>query len=291
MKEAILYKKIDVQTVQCHVCDHRCVIKNNKRGICGVRENQNGMLFSLVYGKLIAEHIDPIEKKPLNHFLPGTFTYSIATVGCNFKCLHCQNADISQFAREQKVGSAPMVPGRNVQPQEVVSAAIKSGCPSISYTYTEPTVFVEFALETMIMAKQKELKNIWVSNGYFTEETFKLIEPYLDAINVDLKFFHEESYAKICGARLAPVIETIKRLADSSVHQEITTLVIPGINDSDGELTDIARFIAEVDSNIPWHVSAFYPAYKLTDKSPTSRFTLEKAQKIGLAAGLKFVFI
>ncbi|MBI5077260.1 AmmeMemoRadiSam system radical SAM enzyme [Candidatus Falkowbacteria bacterium] len=289
MKEAMLYQKENGKSVRCIACEHRCLIADGQTGICRVRENENGALFSLVYGKLIAEHIDPIEKKPLFHFLPETQTYSIATIGCNFSCVHCQNADISQFARDERGGNRS-IPGKDVKPAEVVSAAIKNNCPSISYTYTEPTIFVEFAFDTMKLARQKGLKNVWVSNGYFSKETFDIIEPYLDAINVDLKFFRDETYVKICGAHLNPVIENIKKLADSGIHQEITTLVIPGLNDSAEELTDIAQFLVRIDKKIPWHVSAFHPSYKLTRPSPTPRSTLDKARSIGKSAGLVYVY-
>lgn len=288
MKEALLYKKINQSKVQCNACNHRCIIADNKRGICRVRENQGGKLYSLVYGKIIAEHIDPIEKKPLYHFLPGTFSFSIATVGCNFKCLHCQNADISQFPT---VVGIPTEVGTDKTPEEIVESALKNKCPSISYTYTEPTVFVEFALDCMKLAKEKRLKNIWVSNGYMTKECLDLIGPYLDAINVDLKGFTEKFYQEVCGARLKPVLENLVEIKKGKIHLEITTLIIPGKNDSEKELQGIAEFIKkELGADTPWHVSRFFPTYKMTDIPSTPVDKIHQAVEIGKKSGLKCVY-
>jgi pyruvate formate lyase activating enzyme len=284
MVEASLYKNLGNDIVQCVACCHRCKIANGKHGICGVRKNFGGRLFSLVYAKVIAEHVDPIEKKPLFQFLPGSLAYSISTVGCNFKCLHCQNAEISQWAGDD-------APGKDVEPEEIVRRAIVAGCSSIAYTYTEPTVYIEYAFNIMKVAREKGLKNVWVSNGYFTEETFNLILPYLDAANIDLKFFTEENYSKICSAQLRPVLDNLKRLATAGVHLEVTTLVIPTLNDSKKELTGIARFIKnELGENVPWHVSAFYPQYKLQNLAPTPIRTIKKAYDIGRAEGLNYVY-
>lgn len=281
MKEALLYKKLGQGKVQCNACNHCCVITENKRGICRVRENQKGTLYSLVYGKIIAGHIDPIEKKPLYHFLPGTFSYSIATVGCNFKCLHCQNADISQ---------SPDIVGENRTPEEIVDDAIKNNCPSISHTYTEPTIFVEFALDCMKLAHKNGLKNIWVSNGYMTKETLDLVGPYLDAINVDLKGFTEKFYQEICGARLQPVLDNLIEIKKRGIHLEITTLIIPGKNDSEKELEGIAEFIKkELGADTPWHVSRFFPQYKMMDIPPTPVEKIHQAVSIGKKAGLQYV--
>jgi pyruvate formate lyase activating enzyme len=284
MVEASLYEKIGNDAVRCAACNHRCVIVNGKRGICGVRKNIGGRLFSLVYAKVVAEHVDPIEKKPLFHFLPGTLAYSISTVGCNFKCLHCQNFDISQWAEDA-------APGRDVEPEEIVRRAVAADCCGVAYTYTEPTIYVEYALNVMKLARASGLKNVWVSNGYFSEETLALILPYLDAANIDLKFFSEENYNKICGAKLAPVLENLKRLVANNVHLEVTTLIIPKLNDSKKELSGIAKFIvSELGENTPWHVSSFYPQYKLSDLPPTSIEMVKKAYEIGRAAGLSCVY-
>ena len=206
MHEALLYEKLNEGKVKCGLCNHRCIINDNKKGICGVRENKDGKLYTLVYGRVIAENVDPIEKKPLYNFLPGTQSLSIATVGCNFRCLHCQNADISQSLS---------IKGKDLFPEEVIQHALDNNCPSISYTYTEPTIFLEYALDCMKLAHQKGLKNVWVSNGYMTKEALDLVTPYLDAINVDLKAFTEEFYQEVCGARLEPVLENLKRIKAS----------------------------------------------------------------------------
>lgn len=273
----------------CFACEHHCIIHDGAVGICHVRKNQGGKLYSLVYGKLVAQHVDPIEKKPLAHFLPGSLAYSIATVGCNFKCKNCQNADISQVA--DKFDSEDWIPGARSRPEEVVAAAREAGCRSVAYTYTEPTVFIEFALDTMKLSRQSGLKNVWVSNGYFSEQAFALIKPYLDAINIDLKFFSEQTYKAVCGAKMSPVLKTIRRLIENKIHTEITTLIIPGLNDGEQELRQMARFLADLDQDVAWHVSAFHPAYQMRDYPPTPLSTLQRARKIGWESGLKNVYL
>ncbi len=298
MKECLLYKKLAGNKVQCRACWRYCVIENNKRGKCGVRENKNGELFSLVYGQPCAINIDPIEKKPLYHFLPGTKTLSIATVGCNFLCAACQNWQISQVLKVPggRPRSVPRVlpPGYSCSPDEIIEMALKSNCPSISYTYTEPTVFLEYALDIMKLAKAKGLKNIWVSNGYFSPETFELIKDYLDAANIDLKGFTEEFYQKYCGAKLAPVLDNLKRLKGTSTWLEITTLVIPSLNDSPETFEKIASFIkTELDPETPWHISRFFGdvSWKLQHLPDTPLETLKTAYQIAKSAGLKNVYI
>ena len=285
MREAMLYERLEDQRVQCHLCAHRCVIKNQKRGICSVRENQDGRLISLVYARAIAKHVDPVEKKPLYHFQTGSRTYSIATVGCNFRCLFCQNADISQMPRESN-----RIMGEELPPEQVVLAAQQSRCKSISYTYTEPTIFFEYAYETAKLAHASEMKNIFVTNGYMTPEALDLIQPYLDAANVDLKTFNNDFYKEQCGAKLEPVLESLKKLKSMGVWLEITTLVIPGLNDSDSELTEIAEFILELGPETPWHVSRFHPTYMLRNIPSTPVATLKRAREIGLQVGLHFVY-
>jgi pyruvate formate lyase activating enzyme len=285
MKEALFYEKLNNHTVQCHLCPHICVIKNNKSGICGVRKNTDGTLYTLVYGKAIAEHADPVEKKPLFHFFSGSRSFSISTVGCNFRCLHCQNSDISQMPRDR--GS---ISGINRSPEDIVSIAKTTGCKSISYTYTEPTIYFEYAYETAKLASRNGLKNIFVTNGYINEEPLAKINPYLDAANIDLKAFSEGFYKKLCGAKLQPVLDAIKAYKEKGIWIEITTLIIPNHNDSPDELEQIANFIAELGKEIPWHVSAFYPTYHLTDQPRTSVQTLLQAREIGLKAGLRYVY-
>ncbi|MDD2703669.1 MAG: AmmeMemoRadiSam system radical SAM enzyme, partial [Candidatus Omnitrophica bacterium] len=240
MKEAFLYEKLDNKVVHCRLCAHRCRIRDGAYGVCGVRQNRDGVLYSLVFGKPVACNVDPIEKKPLYHFLPGSVSLSIATLGCNFHCGFCQNWEISQSRKEES--SRQDVRGRT--PEAVVEAAVKNKCVSISYTYTEPTVYFEYAYETARLAKKKGLYNIFVTNGYMSGETLEMIRPFLDAVNVDLKFFRDSSYRKVCGGSLQPVLDSIALMKQMGVWVELTTLVVPGQNDSSGELRDIARFIA-----------------------------------------------
>mgnify|MGYP000277018950 CR=1 FL=1 len=285
MKEAMFYQKKEEGAVQCAPCNHRCVIKEGKRGICGVRENREGTLYSLVYGKCISQNIDPIEKKPFYHFYPGTGSFSIATVGCNFQCRHCQNYSISQMYRDQG-----KIIGDYVSPQEIVEAAKLSNCTSIAYTYTEPTIFYEYAYDIAVLAHEQKLKNVFVSNGYITPEALQHIQPYLDGANIDLKSFSEEFYKKVCGAKLKPVLESLKVYKQLGIWLEITTLIIPTYNDSDEELRKIAEFILDLGPEIPWHISAYYPTYKLNDQPRTPVKTLQRAREIGLKVGLRYVY-
>jgi len=295
MKECYLYKKLSNNRVQCQACNHYCVIGNNEAGKCGVRQNQKGALFSLVYGQPCAINIDPIEKKPLYHFLPKTKTFSIATIGCNFQCQACQNYQISQAPKQNLGGSDPPRFGEGLTlPVKVMEMAIQNKCPSISYTYTEPTVFLEYAFDIMKLAKKAGLKNIWVSNGFFSKETFELILPYLDAANIDLKGLDENFYNKYCGGHLQPVLDNLKRLKQADVWLEITTLVIPTLNDSPEIFERIAEFIKkELGSETPWHISRFSPeiSWKLQHLSPTPLSTLQVAQKIGQQAGLRYIHL
>jgi pyruvate formate lyase activating enzyme len=286
MKLAMFQELKENRQVQCSLCSHRCLIAPGKRGICAVRENRDGTLYSLVYDKVIARNIDPIEKKPLFHFLPGSRSFSIATPGCNFRCKHCQNADISQLPRDH-VG---VVLGENISPSTMVEAARAQGCTSISYTYTEPTIYFELAYDTARLAAEAGLKNVFVTNGYITPEALKVIRPYLHAANIDLKGFTDDFYKHICGARLQPVLDAIRLYKEFGIWIEITTLVIPGHNDADDELTSIAQFVKSVGEEIPWHVSRFHPTYKLTDKPITPLATLNRARQIGIDAGLLHVY-
>lgn len=286
MQEARYYEKTEGQKVICHLCAHECPIDPWKRGICMVRENQAGTLYSLVYGKITSRHVDPIEKKPLFHFLPGTQAFSISTVGCNFQCRHCQNADISQFPRLHE----KQIVGRTFSPEEIVAEARRSHSKSIAYTYTEPTIFSEFAYDTALLAQEEGIRNVYVSNGFMTEESAKGMAGVLDGNNIDLKSFSDDFYRKICKARLQPVLETIARMKDLGVWVEVTTLVIPGLNDSEKELKEITDFIKNVGVDIPWHVSAFYPTYEMTDRPPTQAAALRRAREIGLEAGLRYVY-
>ncbi len=285
--DAYLYQRLENGKVRCDLCSHRCVIKDGKRGICGVRENQQGQLKSLVYGRLIAQHVDPIEKKPLFHVLPGTFSFSIATVGCNFRCRFCQNADIAQLPADRK----GMIMGESYTPEDVVAAALRADCRSIAYTYTEPTVFFEFAFDTAKLAHEKGLVNIFVTNGYMTSEALHMIQPYLDAANVDLKAFNDGFYKNQCAARRKHVMESLKLMKELGIFLEVTTLLIPGLNDDKKELEQLASFILnDLGCETPWHISRFHPTYKLTDHSPTPVETIHRAREIGLKAGLRYVY-
>lgn len=277
-------------TAVCNLCHHHCALVPGQIGRCGVRQGAGDVVKSLVYGKLVAESVDPVEKKPLFHVLPGTLTYSIATPGCNFRCSHCQNSSISQVvgaASPRRINLRTMV---ERTAQDVVDAALASGCKSISYTYVEPTVFFEFAYDCAVLAKQQGLGNIFVSNGYMSNTVLDLLTPVLTSINIDLKAWSESFYEKVCGARLAPVVENIRKCVELGLWLEVTTLLIPGMNDSTQELTEIAMFLAGLGTDIPWHVTAFYPAYKMEGARATPLATLLKARQIGLDCGLKYVY-
>ncbi len=263
--------------VRCLACAHKCLIPIDKTGICGVRKNEKGKLHLLVYGRVVSRHVDPIEKKPLFHFLPHTQTFSIGTVGCNFKCDFCQNHDISHF--REFYGNKIL--GERLEPKQIVQNAIKSKCQSISYTYNEPTILIEFIKDIAKLAKRKKLKNIMVTNGFLSPESFNFIKNYIDAMNIDIKSFSEEFYSRLCKAKLKPVLDTIKRAHNAGIHLEITTLIIPGENDNLEELTKIAKFIASVDKNIPWHISRFFPHHKLMYRPMTPMVTMQKAYDIG----------
>lgn len=290
MKESYLYRKLKNKGVQCRTCAHYCVIENGERGKCGVRENKDGTLFSLNYAKPCSVYIDPIEKKPLFHFLPGTETLSFATVGCNFSCKNCQNYEISQGPRLHNGGIA----GEEISPKEITEQTLNKSLSSISYTYTEPTIFLEYALDTMKLAKAHGIKNIWVTNGFMSEETLKLITPYLDAANVDLKSFSDKFYQENCGGRLQPVLDSLKRIKKANVWLEVTTLVIPELSDDLRMLEQIAEWIKnDLGSETPWHITRFSGliSWKLQHLPDTPVQTLEKAYEIGKKAGLKYVYV
>ncbi|MEW6170163.1 MAG: AmmeMemoRadiSam system radical SAM enzyme [Candidatus Omnitrophota bacterium] len=286
-KEAVLYKKTANLEVECFLCSHFCRIKEGKFGFCGVRQNIKGVLYTHSYGKVIAKNIDPIEKKPIFHMLPGSSSFSIATLGCNFRCGFCQNWQISQIKEIEDLNRKVY----DIKPEEIVREAKESNCKSISYTYTEPTIFFEYAFDIAKLAKKEGLYNIFVTNGYMTKEALELIKPYLDAANVDLKFFNNDGYKRVCAGSLRPVLETIDLMHKLNIWVEVTTLVIPGENDSAKELKGIAEFLVSVGKEIPWHVSRFHPDYKLTNLSPTPLEKLEEAYEIGKMAGLKYVYV
>jgi len=289
MKEVSLYKKLDDKKVQCQNCPHFCIIAPNKRGICGVKENKNGKLFSLVYEKACSLEIDPIEKKPFFHFMPGTHSLSVATVGCQFACHSCQNWQISQAPKLIK-----KIEGENISLKQIIKTAKDNKLPSISYTYTDPVIFSEYALDTMKLAKKEGLKNAWITSGFLSKKLFSLISPFLDAANVDLKSFDDNFYRQYCGGRLDPVLDTLIRMKEKKIWIEITTLVIPGLNDSEENFKKTAQFIKkELGSETPWHLSRFSGAisWKLKNVPDTPIKTLEKAYEIGKKSGLKYVYL
>ncbi|MBW2139519.1 MAG: AmmeMemoRadiSam system radical SAM enzyme [Deltaproteobacteria bacterium] len=286
-KEAMLYEIIDNQKAHCFLCSHHCQIADSKYGICGVRQNINGKLFTHAYGKVIAANVDPIEKKPLYHFLPGSLSFSIATVGCNFRCGFCQNWEISQIPKKK----TPDIPGSELSPPDIVHRAQENRCQSIAYTYTEPTIFFEYAYDTAKLAREAGLFNIFVTNGFMTAEALETINPYLDACNVDLKSFKEDFYKKTCHGHLEPVLDSIQTMKKLNIWVEVTTLVIPGENDDEDELKSIAKFIASVDPNIPWHISRFHPDYHYNSSPATPIETMKKAYSIGKNEGLNFIYL
>lgn len=290
MHEAKFYKKLNNNIVQCQLCSHFCAIKNGNVGICRTRKNKDGKLYSLVYGYPIATNIDPIEKKPLYHFQPGSLSYSLGVLGCNFRCANCQNWDISQATDiENKVKNIDFV-----EPEKIVEEAIGNDCKSIAYTYTEPTIFTEYALDIMKLARENNIKNIWVSNGFMSKQCLDAILPYLDAINVDLKSIEDEFYKNICHARVKPILENLKTIKQEGVHLEITTLIIPSLSSNEEMLEKIADFIAaELDIDVPWHLSKFSPeiSWKLKDLPATGDDLIYRAYEIGKDTGLKYVYV
>ena len=302
MHEAILYKKLENNKVQCTACKQYCFIAPNTTGTCGIRQNKGGKLYLLVYGKAVSANADPIEKKPLYHFMPSTEIFSIGTVGCNFSCGFCQNWDTSQITKdlknkllkEKKIANIDAEIGKfgyELLPEKIVEICIEKNIPSIAYTYNEPSIFLEYAYDTAKLANKKGIKNVFVTNGYESEEALNLLKPYLNAMNIDLKSFNDDFYKKICKARLQPVLDTIKLAHKLGIWIEITTLIIPGKNDSDEELKKITNFISTIDKNIPWHVTAFHPDYKMTDVPSTTYENLNKAFTIGKKSGLKYLYV
>jgi len=284
---AWLSKKLGSGKVLCQACAQSCKLDESEYGICGVRKVEDGELKLLVYGLAAAVNIDPVEKKPMFHFLPNSKVFSFGTVGCNFSCKFCQNYDISQYPKEHN----HEIIGQELPPERIVELAIENGCESIAYTYNEPIVFFEYTYDTAKLAHEKGLKNIYVTSGYETRKAIDLLEPYIDGMNIDIKAFTDEFYKEVCGARLKPVLEAVKYAYEKGIWIEVTTLLIPGKNDSDEEIRNIAKFIAALDPMIPWHLSAFYPMYKMLDVPPTPPSTLLRAYEIGKEEGLKYLYV
>jgi len=272
--------------IRCAVCAHRCLVRPGRKGICHVRENAGGELVTLAYDRAVAANADPIEKKPLFHVFPGSVAFSVAAQGCNMHCLHCQNFTISQGPRDGRP-----VPAFDLTPRQIVSAARRVRASSIAYTYTEPTIFIEWVLETAALARSEGLANVLVTNGYQTPEALDLFAPVIDAANVDLKSYDDAFYRRICGARLAPILETLVGMKERGIWVEVTTLLIPGLNDDPDQIAALARWVAaNLGPETPWHVSRFFPNYQLEDLPPTPVATIACAVEIGRSEGLRHVY-
>ncbi|OQY16647.1 MAG: AmmeMemoRadiSam system radical SAM enzyme [Anaerolineaceae bacterium 4572_32.2] len=288
-KEAYLVKSLSAGNVQCQTCEHFCVVKPGETGKCGVHRNLDGTLYLVVYGEAIAVHVDPIEKKPLFHFMPGSDALSIGTYGCNFRCPFCQNWQMSQT---RDFDDQLDYLGQQAMPKALVNTCLQNHIPIIAYTYNEPTVFFEYNYDTAKLAHEHGIKNVYVSNGYMSRAALDMIEPYLDGINVDLKAFTDKFYREHCQARLEPVKRNIAHIArESDIWIEITTLLIPGLNDSEDELRAMAAWLASVDPGLVWHVTAFHPDYEMRDRPRTSQRALAQAYEIGKEAGLRYVYV
>jgi pyruvate formate lyase activating enzyme len=288
-KEVYLARPLSDGAVQCQACEHFCAVKPGEAGKCGVRRNIEGTLYLVVYGEAIAIHVDPIEKKPLFHFMPRGDVLSIGTYGCNFRCPFCQNWQMSQMRDFDDERDAL---GRPASPEALVNTCLRNHIPMIAYTYNEPTVFFEYTYDTAKLAHQHGIKNVYVSNGYMSRAALDMIEPYLDGINVDLKAFSEAFYREQCQAHLAPVKRNIAHIArETDIWIEITTLLVPDLNDSEDELRAMAEWLADVDPAMPWHVTAFHPDYEMLDRPRTSQQVLATAYEIGRQAGLQYVYV
>jgi pyruvate formate lyase activating enzyme len=284
---AWLSKKLNDGRIACEACNQCCKLNEGEYGICGVRKVEDGELRLLTYALAAAVNIDPVEKKPMFHFLPGSKVFSFGTVGCNFSCKFCQNSDISQYPKEHQ----HEIIGQSLSPQRAVALALEYGCKSIAYTYNEPVVFFEYTYDTAKLAHEAGLKNIYVTSGYETHKAIDTIVPYLDGMNIDIKGYSQSFYRDICGASLKPVLDTIEYAHNKGIWIETTTLLIPNYNDSDDEIRAIAQFLADLDPRIPWHISAFHPMYKMLNVPRTPSKTLERAYQIGKDVGLKYVYV
>lgn len=287
IKKAILYKKLPEQKVVCLTCNHYCTISPDYTGKCGIRQNKNGELYLLTYGKALWVNVDPIEKKPLYHFFPWTNIFSFGTAGCNFTCKFCQNRQMSQA----KVFPEIIHQGESRSPKKIVDFCVENKIWNIAYTYNEPTVFFEYAYDTMKLAKKHGIKNVRVTNGFMSKECLKKIEKLVDAVNIDIKWYTEEFYKDICGARLQPILDNIKRCREHDIWTEVTTLVIPGYNDKDADLEWIAKFIYSVSPDIPWHLSVFYPVYKMLNVPETKIESLKRWYDIGKKIWLNYIYL
>lgn len=287
MHPASLWKKLPDGRVSCRLCSHFCRIEDGRRGRCGVRVNKGGELFTLVYDRVAAANLDPVEKKPLYHFYPGSHTFSFGTMGCNLSCAFCQNYSLSQPPRQGKE-----ITGEQVTPADLVEAAKRSGATSISYTYSEPTIFFELMRDTATLARQAGLHNIMVSNGFQSSQCLDALSGLIDAANIDLKAMDAGFYERVCGARLRPVLQNLVHIRKLGWWLEVTTLLIPGANDDESQLRELAAFLArELGEDTPWHISRFHPDFNMRDTPPTPFDRLERAYAIGREAGLRYIYI
>lgn len=296
MKETLFYEKLEKRNARCEVCAHHCFVSEGKIGVCGIRQNIGGKLYLLNYGKAVAVQVDPVEKKPLFHFLPGANVFSLGTLGCNFRCLNCQNYDISQMfdKKRQEQDYNTISWGQDLSPKEIIRLAKEYNCQAVAYTYNEPTVWLEYALDIMKLARENNLKNIWVSNGYMSEKTRQAISPYLDAINIDIKSFDSDFYHRISGADLEPVLENCRYFSQQkNIWLEVTTLIIPTLSDQEEMLKALAKFIKkDLGKEVPWHVSAFSGqiSWRLKHLPDTPAEKINKAYEIGKQTGLNYVY-
>jgi len=284
IKDAMLWEPIADEGVHCFVCAHECKIKKWDRGICHVRQNLDGKLATLIYAEVSSMNVDPIEKKPLFHFYPGSKVFSLGSVSCNFKCEHCQNYDIS-FAEAGELGTTEVLPERSVQ------LALERNCRGIAWTYNEPTIWFEYTYDSAILAKEAGLYTVYVTNGYMTPQALEKIGPYLDAANVDVKGFSKKFYSGTCRARLEPVLQTCERMHETGIHLELTYLIIPGLNDDDEQLRAFCTWAAGVDCDIPIHFSRFHPDWRMLDRPATPLDTLKKARHLAMQAGMRYVYV
>jgi len=285
-KEAKFWKNIGDNKVQCSLCSHKCKINNNKLGICNVRKNEDGKLYTLIYGSCSSIAADPIEKKPLYHFYPGSSAFSLGTIGCNFKCLHCQNYNISTAT----IDDFPYI--QEMTPERVVELSKQYNCSGVAYTYNEPTIWYEFTFDSARYAKKNGLYTVYVTNGYISEDPLKEISPFLDAMNVDVKAFDEDFYKKICKARLEPVLRTCLLAKELNIHLEVTYLIIPGYNDSSEEIQGFCKWVVnEIGSDTPVHFSRFHPDYKMRDVPRTPMSTMLRAYDIAKQTGVLYRYL
>ena len=283
--EALLYEKLDKKMTHCKVCQRRCLISPGNRGFCLTRENNEGTLYNLTYGVVSSSGVDPIEKKPLFHFFPGSQVYSLGTVGCNLGCKHCQNWRIAR-------ATVDSIYTQEISPEASIELALEYKCKSIAWTYNEPTMWLEYTIDSAKLAHKNDLKTVYVTNGYMTPESLELIGPHLDAANVDLKGMSDKFYREICNARLDPVLENIILMKEMGIHIEITNLIIPGYNDSEEELKALVKFmVEEVGVEVPLHFTRFFPNYQMEDVNPTPIETLINARKMAREAGMRYVYV